>query len=114
MSVPVVPRVTRYLWVLLVAGFAALPVSTLSAQQPTAEQARQVLRSRPDLVTQLRQRIGASGLTPDQVRARLRAAGYPENLLDDYLSGADTTRVVTPNTNVLDAVRLLGIASSQA
>jgi len=113
MSVPVVPRVTRYLWVLLVAGFAALPVSTLSAQQPTAEQARQVLRSRPDLVTQLRQRIGASGLTPDQVRARLRAAGYPENLLDDYLSGADTTRVVTPNTNVLDAVRLLGIASSE-
>ena len=27
----------------------------------------------------------SSGLTPDQVRARLRAEGYPENLLDAYL-----------------------------
>lgn len=101
------------LWILLVAGFTVLPLSSLSAQQPSAEQARQMLRDRPDLVTQLRQRIGASGLTPDQIRARLRAAGYPENLLDDYLSGADTTRIVTPSTNVLDAIRLLGITSSE-
>ena len=98
---------------LLVAGFAVMPVCSLHAQQPTAEQAREMLRNRPDLVTQLRQRIGASGLTPDQVRARLRAAGYPETLLDDYLSGADTTRAVTPNTNVLEAVRLLGITSAE-
>ncbi|MEP7327306.1 MAG: hypothetical protein ABI836_15250, partial [Gemmatimonadota bacterium] len=101
-------RASKVLWILLVAGFTALPGRAVSAQQPSAEQARQLLRSRPDLVTQLRQRIGASGLTPDQIRARLRAAGYPETLLDDYLSGADSTRTVTPNSNVIEAVRLLG------
>src|SRR5690348_11101063 len=52
--------------------------AALLAQRPTAEQAQQLLQSRPDLVRQLRDRIGASGLTPDQVRARLRAEGYPE------------------------------------
>ncbi|MEO8201704.1 MAG: SLBB domain-containing protein [Gemmatimonadota bacterium] len=84
-----------------------------NAQQPTAEQARELLRTRPDLVRQLRERIGASGLTPDQIRARLRAAGYPETLLDDYLSGADTTRKVSPTANQFEAVRLLGIASNE-
>ena len=36
----------------------------------------------PALLQQLRQRILTSGLTPDQVRARLKAEGYPETLLD--------------------------------
>ncbi|MGE0352250.1 MAG: SLBB domain-containing protein [Gemmatimonadales bacterium] len=95
---------------LLATPFLTRPAA---AQRPTAAQARELLRTRPDLVAQLRQRIGASGLTPDQIRARLRAAGYPETLLDDYLSGADTTRVTTPGGNVLDAVRLLGLASAE-
>ena len=55
------------------------------------------------------QRIGASGLTPDQIRARLAAAGYPPNFLDPYLSGSDTTKAVSPGGNVLEAVQLLGI-----
>jgi protein involved in polysaccharide export with SLBB domain len=42
-------------------------------QRPPADQAQQLLQSRPDLVQQLQQRLGASGLSPDQVRARLRA-----------------------------------------
>ena len=32
-------------------------------------------------------RIMSSGLTPEQIRARLRAEGYPEDLLDQYLPG---------------------------
>ena len=92
---------------LLIAGSAG----TALAQRPTAEQAREILRNRPDLVRQLRERLGASGLTPDQVRARLRAAGYPENMLDEYLSGADTTRPVVPSTGTFEAIRLLGITS---
>jgi polysaccharide export outer membrane protein len=94
---------------LLVGGLAG----TASAQRPTPEQAREMLRNRPDLVRQLRERIGASGLTPDQIRSRLRAAGYPENMLDDYLSGADTTRQVQPNAGTFEAMRLLGIASTE-
>lgn len=86
----------------------------LAAQQPTAEQAGELLRSRPDLVRQLRDRIATAGLTPDQIRARLRAAGYPEDLLDDYIRGADTTRQVTPGADVLEAIRTLGIVSRES
>ncbi len=84
-----------------------------SAQLPTADQAQQLLRTQPGLVSELRRRIGESGLTPDQVRARLRAMGYPENLLDSYLQGADTTQTPMPNQGVLDAIGALGIVSMQ-
>jgi protein involved in polysaccharide export with SLBB domain len=82
--------------------------------RPSPEQAREILQTRPDLVEQLRARIQESGLTPDQIRARLRAEGYPENLLDPYLAGFDTTRAVTPSPGTLDAVRSLGILSAEA
>jgi polysaccharide biosynthesis/export protein len=91
-----------------------LPVSLASAraqQRPTAEQAQALLQSRPDLVAQLRQRLQTSGLTPDQVRARLRAEGYPENLLDPYMSGA-TGPTNEPTEDVFSAVVSLGIADS--
>jgi hypothetical protein len=80
-------------------------------QLPTPGQAREALQNQPQLVERLRQRLLESGLTPDQVRSRLRAAGYPENLLDDYMMGADTTRRVRPTQGTLDAVRSLGILS---
>ena len=79
---------------------------------PSPSQAQQMLQNNPDLVRQLRERIGSSGLTPDQIRARLAAAGYPENFLDPYLSGADTTRALSPGSNVLQAVQLLGIVGT--
>jgi len=101
-------------------GVAAFAVPSLRAQipqvqpgqqLPTPDQARRALQNQPELVTQLRQRLLESGLTPDQVRSRLRAAGYPENLLDDYLMGADTTRKVRPGSKTLEAVSALGILS---
>ena len=52
---------------------------------------------------------------PDQVRARLRAEGYPENLLDAYLSGADAgtegtgTTGTSSQSDILNAVSSLGI-----
>ena len=70
------------------------------------------MQTQPELLTRLRQRLLESGLTPDQVRSRLRAAGYPENILDDYLVGADTTRQVRPGARTLEAVSALGILSS--
>ncbi|HXW96424.1 MAG TPA: polysaccharide biosynthesis/export family protein, partial [Gemmatimonadales bacterium] len=80
---------------------------------PTPAQAQLLLQTRPDLVQQLRDRIGASGLTLEQVHARLRAAGYPENLLDPYLAGADTTVKVKPRANVIEAARVLGLISGE-
>jgi polysaccharide biosynthesis/export protein len=91
---------------------AQVPSQVPPGQQlPSPEQAQELLRNRPDLVEQLRQRLAASGLTPDQIRSRLRAAGYSETLLDAYLYGSDTTRVVRPGPQMLDAARALGILS---
>ena len=86
----------------------------LPSQLPSPQQAQDLLRNQPALVEQLRQRIGKSGLTPDQVRSRLRAAGYPEGLLDDYLTGADTTKPAAFGPRTLDAVRALGVVSAEA
>jgi polysaccharide biosynthesis/export protein len=98
---------------LVVAAFAFLAPVRVGAQRPTPSEAEELLRTRPDLVAQLRQRIGTSGLTPDQIRARLRAEGYPESLLDSYLPG--TTQgpgQAAPDAETLNAVRALGIADS--
>ena len=72
-----------------------------------------MLQNQPDMVRQLRERLQESGLTDDQIRARLRAAGYPENILDQYLSGADTSMAVRPGPRTIDAVTALGILSPQ-
>src|SRR3954454_14164328 len=92
---------------------AQIPQVGPGQQLPTPDQAREALQNQPQMVERLRQRLLESGLTPDQVRSRLRAAGYPDNLLDDYLVGADTTRRVRPGPHTLDAVQSLGILSEQ-
>jgi protein involved in polysaccharide export with SLBB domain len=86
-----------------------------AAQNPTSSDAQQMLQSNPALLQQLRQRILSSGLTPEQVRARLRAEGYPENLLDAYLPGGNTGgEVVNPGTpdDVYNAISQLGIVDT--
>jgi polysaccharide export outer membrane protein len=92
---------------------AQIPQVAPGRQLPTPDQAREALQNQPQMVERLRQRLLESGLTPDQVRARLRASGYPENLLDDYLMGADTTRRVRAGPRTLEAVQSLGILSEQ-
>jgi len=99
---------------LLIVGLTLLSdPTTLAAQNPTPAQAQQMLQNNPALLQQLRQRILTSGLTPDQVRARLRAEGYPENLLDAYLPGAtgvpDTT---IAEADVFAAIGQLGITDT--
>jgi len=100
----------------LVALATPLAAQVPSGQQqlPSPEEAEEMLRTQPELVQELRQRLMQSGLTPDQVRSRLRAAGYPEEMLDDYLQGADTTRMAQIGPRTLDAVRALGVLSDQA
>jgi polysaccharide export outer membrane protein len=93
---------------LLVAGLFA-SATALSAQNAT--QAQQLLQN-PAMLQQLRQRIMTSGLTPDQVRARLRAEGYPENLLDAYLPGSTTAETGPPSPQVFSAITALGISDS--
>jgi protein involved in polysaccharide export with SLBB domain len=99
---------------------AAQQIPTLpGGQRPTPEQAQELLRTRPELVSQLQQRLQASGLTPDQVRARLRAEGYPESLLDQYLGGGGGAAgggaggaSGASSASLIDAMETLGIADS--
>ena len=98
---------------LLVAGSLLSLSAAVSAQQPTAQQAQQMLQNNPALLQQLRQKMMSSGLTPDQVRARLRAEGYPENLLDAYLPGAaDGVDSTALSADVFSALTQLGIADT--
>jgi protein involved in polysaccharide export with SLBB domain len=97
---------------LLFAGLLAF-AAPVFAQNPSPAQAQQMLQNNPALLQQLRQRILTSGLTPDQVRARLRAEGYPENLLDAYLPGSTGGADSTTNTaDVFSAITQLGIADT--
>lgn len=123
---------------LLAVGVFLFMAAALRAQTVSPQQAQQLLQNRPDLLNQLRQRIGGSGLSPDQIRARLRAQGYPDNLLDSYLqsegrgsstsptdpmggaaaagaagaAGGLTGASGIPNSDVFSALRELGIADS--
>jgi polysaccharide export outer membrane protein len=97
---------------LVAAALVYLPSLADAQQRPTPAQAQQMLQNNPALLDQLRRRILSSGLTPDQVRARLRAEGYPENLLDAYLGDAGAGSSPAAGADVFSAVSELGIADS--
>jgi polysaccharide biosynthesis/export protein len=105
-------RVLRSLLVAASFLFSTLAAAQLPGTRPSNEQAQILLQTRPDLVSQLRQRFASSGLTRDQIHARLRAEGYPEDLLDPYLPGMAGTIAPPPSNDVFSAVRALGIADS--
>src|SRR6185503_4259499 len=98
--------------------FVALGAVTARAQTmptsiPSPAQAQQMMQSDPGMLQRLQQMLQSSGLTPDQVRDRLRAAGYPDSLLDQYLpggKGADSTAF--PGDEVFAALRTLGVGDS--
>ena len=85
--------------------------ASAGAQQiPSPAQAQQML-SNPAMLARLQQMMAQSGMTPDQIREKLREQGYPDSLLDQYLpggTGLDSTAV--PSADVFAAVRALGIA----
>ncbi|WKW12456.1 SLBB domain-containing protein [Pseudogemmatithrix spongiicola] len=98
-----------------VIGFlaVALASSAAAAQQriPSPSEAQALMQSRPDLANQVRQQITQSGMTPDQIRARLRAEGYPESFLDGLLPGGNA-QGVNVTDDMIAAIGRLGIASS--
>lgn len=100
---------------LLLAALGLCAAAPAGAQQtpqrPTADQARALLQAQPELVLQLRQRMLNSGLTRDQIHARLRAEGYPEDMLDAYMPGS-ATAPGAPTSDLYSAIQELGIADS--
>ncbi|QJR38002.1 SLBB domain-containing protein [Gemmatimonas groenlandica] len=107
-------RVLLVLAASIMAGADVEPVhaQSLPANIPTPAQAQDLVQNRPELVAQLRQRIQASGLSADQLRARLRAAGYPESLLEQVMGGATPGASSPPSDSLINAVRALGIVDS--
>jgi protein involved in polysaccharide export with SLBB domain len=107
-------RVLLALTASFLAGAAVAPVhaQSLPANLPTPAQAQDLVQRRPELVAQLRQRIQASGLSAEQLRARLRAAGYPESLLEQVMGGTTVGGVAPPSDSLISAVRALGIVDS--
>jgi protein involved in polysaccharide export with SLBB domain len=77
-----------------------------------SDQQLQQYTQQPGMGDQIRQAIQSSGLTSDQIRARLRAAGYPENLIDQYMQqGAPGQAAPNPTQEMLRAVSALGIGA---
>jgi polysaccharide biosynthesis/export protein len=112
-------RLFRHLLPLSVAVLCSLPTPTASAQQhagrPTPSEAQAMLQSDPSLVAKLRDRLAASGMTPDQVRARLRTEGYPEHMLDAYLTGGPAAGSgEVPGDSVFGAVAALNIPADSS
>jgi protein involved in polysaccharide export with SLBB domain len=69
-----------------------------------------MLQQNPQLREVIRQRLQQSGMTPDQIRARLRAAGYPDTLLNAYLgSGQSGQAGSAPGAMELTAMQALGM-----
>ena len=83
-------------------------VSPSTAQVPSPAQAQQFLQQNPGLGDVIRERIQESGMTAEQIRARLAASGYPANLLDAYL-GSATGSTPTPGALEFTAVQALGL-----
>jgi protein involved in polysaccharide export with SLBB domain len=67
-------------------GRAGAQIPTLPSPSQAQQALQQALQQNPALATQIRNRILQSGMTPEQIRARLQASGYPATLLDPYLT----------------------------
>lgn len=65
----------------------------------------------PGVAARIQARLAQSGLSPDQIRSRLQAAGYSPNLLDAYMGDSSTVAgaQLTPGASELGAVQALGL-----
>jgi polysaccharide export outer membrane protein len=100
--------------ILLVGATGLLPtMAWAQGTLPTPAQAQAALDN-PEIVAQLRSRLLSSGLTADQIRARLRTAGYPETMLDAYLPGSSAPPVSGSAQAAMDALSKLGIVEAAA
>jgi len=93
---------------------ALRPAAAQNPPLPPPGQAQQALQQailqNPELADSLRRRLLASGLTPEQIRARLAASGYPAGLLDAYLGPAQPGQQgPQPGAQELTAMQVLGL-----
>ena len=82
-----------------------------SAQIPTPQQARRLIQEDPELV---RQQLLRSGLSEQEIRARLAAAGLPSDALNQFLSGDSIDATTAFDDDALSGLESLGIAVETA
>jgi protein involved in polysaccharide export with SLBB domain len=70
------------------------------------------LLSDPQAGEAVLQRLQQSGLTPEQIRQRLEAAGYPSTLLDEYLGQAPGRAPVVRGDSIVQAIGVLGLGTA--
>jgi polysaccharide export outer membrane protein len=92
-------------------GFRALLLGAFFSVSVPAAAVRAQASDAPSLtevVQRLRQSMVTSGLTAEQIRGRLSAAGLGQDLLDPYYPGTPV-RLVPPTPDVYLAIRNLGL-----
>src|SRR2546428_13442777 len=103
-------RATLWSVLLLVPALASGQNPPLPPPSQAASALQQAVQQNPGLADMIRQRIAQSGMTSEQVRARLQASGYPPTLLDAYL-GAQTPGQASPlpGAQEIAAIQSLGV-----
>ncbi|MBI4503053.1 MAG: SLBB domain-containing protein, partial [Gemmatimonadetes bacterium] len=76
----------------------------------TPEQAVTLVQQNPSLGPVIQQQLSSSGLSPEEIRARLAAAGYPPTALDAFIK-RDTTGLPFAGEQTLAALRALRLTS---
>jgi protein involved in polysaccharide export with SLBB domain len=99
---------------LLGLSFIALfAVPTFAQTIPSPAQAQQMLQSDPTLLSKLQAAMQSSGLTTAQVRDKLKAQGYSDAMLDQYLPNSSSGNATgQAGANPFDALNALGFGDS--
>ena len=100
-------RAARAVVVCVAVGLA----TGLGASAQTPEQARRLIQENPELV---RQQLLQSGLSEQEIRARLGAAGLPSDALDQFLSGDSIDVATAFDSDALSGLQTLGITAENA
>ncbi|HZH41587.1 MAG TPA: SLBB domain-containing protein [Gemmatimonadales bacterium] len=104
---------SRLLWLTCIGVLFATPLLAQVPSLPPPGQAAQVLQqavsANPSLANLITAKLQSSGMTPDQIRARLSAAGYSPSLLDSYMPGQPANQALNPGSQELGAIQALGL-----
>jgi protein involved in polysaccharide export with SLBB domain len=104
------PRIFLFMAGLIVSCSAALFPSTAVGQVPSRQEIERLLQD-PTAAQAIQGRIRQSGLSEDEIRGMLQAAGYPPDLLNEYL-GRGQAILATPGDSTIQAMAILGLGTA--